>query len=104
MNKVFTLPVSTIFYVPRSVRPLSANVISTELRHAWPDGIWGFACLSLLPKAVLCTPSRGERKKLYVGGALISSWLHCWQDGELIALWLEAHSDAKSRQSTHRLQ
>ncbi len=38
MDEIITLPVSTITHVPRKIRPLLAQVISTELRHARMDG------------------------------------------------------------------
>ena len=75
IHDIITLPVSTISHVPRKVRPLLAQVISTELRHVRVNGLWGFTCLSLLPKAILRPPPRGGKKKRYVVDALISSRL-----------------------------
>ena len=83
MHDIIALPVSTISHVPRKVRPLLAQVISTELHHARVNGLWRFICLSLLLRAVLRPPLRGGKKKLYVVDVLISSCLHCWQDGDL---------------------
>ena len=95
MNDIITLPVSTISHIPRKVRPLVAQVLTAELRHACRDGIWGFVRLSLFPKAVLRTPPRGGKKKRYVVGVLLSSRLRRWQQGDLVALWAEVHADAK---------
>ena len=53
MNEIMTLPIITICHIPRCVRPLFAEVLAKELRHATYDGVWGFARLSLLPKVVL---------------------------------------------------
>ena len=99
MHEIFTLPVSTISHVPRKVRPLLAQVITTELQHARLDGLWGFTRLSLFPKAVLRPPPRGGRKKRYAVDALIVSRIRRWQDGDLEALWLEARNDSSSRRA-----
>ena len=99
MHDIITLPVSTISHVPRKVRPLLAQVISTELRHARVNGLWGFTRLSLLPKAVLRPPPSCGKKKRYVIDALISSRLRRWQDGNLQALWLEACKNSNSKRS-----
>ena len=53
--------------MPRSVWPLFAKVLSTELYHGYKSGLWGFVIKSL-----------------------ISSRLQRWQNGELIYLWQEA--------------
>ena len=66
MNEIITLPITTTCHIPRSVRPLFAEVLAKELRHAKYDGVWGFARLFLLPKAVLRCPSRGGKKKRHV--------------------------------------
>ena len=97
MDDIVTLPVSTITHIPRKVRPLVAQVLTAELRHACQNGLWGFVRLSLLPKAVLRTPPRGGKKKWYVVGVLLSSRLRRWQDKDLVTLWAEAHADAKPR-------
>ena len=85
MNDIITLPVSTISHIPRKVR---AQVLTAELHHACQNGIWGFVCLSLFPKAVLRTPPRGGKKNnmwlgysfhhVYIGGGK-GTWLHCGQ-------------------------
>jgi len=55
--------------------------------------------INLLPKTLLCTPPRGLKQKDVVG-AFLSSCLQWWQDGDLVALWTEAHVDAKTRRYT----
>ena len=100
MNEIITLSVSTISHIPRKVRPLLAQVFCNELQHAHLDGIWGFARLFLLPKAVLRPPPRGGRKKRYVVAGLIIERLHRWLNGDLEALWLEARKEASRKTST----
>ena len=94
MEEIFTLPVFTVSYIPRSVRPLFAKVLSTELYHGHKSGLWGFVRLAMFAKCVLRVPPRGGRKKRYVIKSLISSRLQRWQDGVLIDLWQEAQLDA----------
>ena len=99
MDEIVTLPVSTIGYVPRRVRPLLAEVLSAECRHARLDGLWGFVRLSLLAKAKLRAPPRGGKKKQYVVGALITARLHRWQDRDIAALWVEASNEARIKRT-----
>ena len=96
MEEIFALPVFTISHVPRSVRPLFAKVLSTELCHGYKSDLWGFVRLAMFAKCVLRVPQRGGRKKRYVIKSLISSRLHRWQNGELLDLWQEAVSEATS--------
>ena len=65
MNEIMTLPIATICHIPRSVRPLFAEVLAKELRHATYDSVWVLARLLLLPKAVLRCPSRGGKKNCF---------------------------------------
>ena len=41
INEIMTLHVDTVSHIPRSVRPLIAQVLGVELRHACLDGLWG---------------------------------------------------------------
>ena len=103
MEEVLTLPVPTISHVPRKARPLLSHVLTTELRHARQDGLGGFVRLSLIAKATLRTPPRGGRRKRYAAAAHIATRLRRWQEGDLVALWSEARSDARhSPSGTHR--
>ena len=43
MNEVMTLHADTVSHIPRSVRPLIAQVLAVKLRHACYDGLWSFA-------------------------------------------------------------
>ena len=97
MNEIVTLQVSTISHIPRKVRPLLAQVFTSEPRHARLDGLLGYIRFSLLPKVILRSPLRGRRKKRYVVEALISKRLHRWQEGDLVFLWEEARSEAKCK-------
>ena len=96
MDEIITLPVSTIVHIPKKVRPLLAQVFSSEFRHARFDGLWGFARLFLLAKAVLRSPPRGGRKKRFVVASLIQTRLRRWLDGDIISLWEESRKDAHS--------
>ena len=51
MEAVMVCPVSTVMHIPRSVRPLLAKVLSTELRNA-TSSLWGFVHLFLFAKVV----------------------------------------------------
>ena len=61
MNEVMTFRVDTVSHIPRSVRPLLAQVLAGELHHACSDGLWGFTRLFLFAKSVLRLPE--ERKR-----------------------------------------
>ena len=95
MSEIVTLSVTTVCHIPRSVRPLFAQVLAKELGHATLDGLWGFARLFMLPKAVLRCPPRGGKKKRHVVKAELLSRLQRWQAGEIASLWEDARSDAK---------
>ena len=62
MIEISALPVKTIGHIPQSVRPKLAEVLAVEFRNAIYYGIWGFARLFMLAKAVLRCPQREERK------------------------------------------
>ena len=94
MNEIMTLHVDTVSHIPRSVRPLLAQILTVELRHACSDGLWRFSRFFLFAKAVLHLPHRGGRKKRLVIHSLLTSCLHHWQEGALTALWEEARCDA----------
>ena len=63
MNEIMTLHVDTVSHIPRSVRPLLAQVLAVKLRHACSGGLWGFVRFFLFAKAVLRLPHRGGRKR-----------------------------------------
>ena len=84
MNEIITLPVTTVVHIPRSVRPLLAQVLSSELSHARLHGIWGFARFHLFAKAVLRCPPRGGRKKRLVVKSILLTRLKRWQEGILL--------------------
>ena len=66
MNEISTLFVQTVLLIPRSVRPLLAQVLAKELQYACQDRLWGFVCLYVFPKAALRAPPRGRKKNGYV--------------------------------------
>ena len=94
MDEITGLQVNTICHVPRSVRPLLAQVLSVEFYHACSNGIWGFARLFMFAKAVLRSPPRGGKKKRYVVSSILTSRLQQWQSGELVSLWEEVRGAA----------
>ena len=49
MDEISILSVSTVCHVPRNVRSLLAQVLSTELSYTCEDGVWGFARFPSLP-------------------------------------------------------
>ena len=56
------VPVATVVYVPRSIRPLLSQVLCSVLRAA-TRGVWGFVQLALFPKAVLRAPPQHSPPK-----------------------------------------
>ena len=50
MNEVVSLQVQTVAHVPKSVRPLLAEILAGELQHACFSGICFFSVSLLLPK------------------------------------------------------
>ena len=43
MNTCMTLPLTTVKHIPRSCRPLLAQILSQEFARANRDSLWGFA-------------------------------------------------------------
>ena len=73
MQEVSLLQVKTTCHIPRSVRPVLAEVLATEFRNATYHGLWGYARLHMFPKAVLrCPPRRGRKKRVVVKSLLLS--------------------------------
>ena len=99
MNEVMTLPVFTVAHVPKSVRPLLAEVLSTEFRLCATEGVLGFMRLYVFPKSVLRVPPRGGKKKRHLMKSLLTSRLKQWQSGNFVSLWLDARSDASSNRA-----
>ena len=101
MQEVSLLQVKTTGHIPRSVRPVLAEVLATEFRNATYYGLWGYARLHVLPKAVLRCPPRGGRKKYVVVKSLLLSRLERWTSGDIQSLWFEARLDADCKQSSN---
>ena len=99
MNEASMLPIPTISHIPKSVRPLVAEIMAKELLHACEDGLWGFARLFIFAKCTLRSPPRGGKKKRYVVKDLLSTRLRRWQQGDILSLWLEVRDELKSRPS-----
>ena len=97
MDEIASLRVQTVKHVPRSTRPLLAEVLSGEFLRACENGIWGFVRLFMFAKAVLRVPPRGGRKKRLVIKQLLLSRLRQWQQGNLVALWTAARQECQSR-------
>ena len=94
MEEIVVSPISTILHVPRSVRPLLAEILATELRQACSYNVWGTVHLHLLPKAILRSPPVSVKKKRVVIATLISQRLKRWNtDNDVFGLWKEALSD-----------
>ena len=94
MEEIVVSPISTILHVPRSVRPLLAETLATELRRACSYNVWGTVRLHLLPKAILRSPPVSVKKKRVVMATLIFQRLKRWStDNDVFDLWKEALSD-----------
>ena len=59
MNEVMSLPIFTVVHVPKSVRPLLAEVLSQECQLSVSHGAVGFMRLFAFAKSVLRVPSCG---------------------------------------------
>ena len=96
MENVMVCPVSTIAHVPCSVYPLLARVLSVELRKAC-SSIWGFVCLSMFAKLVLCTPSTSRSQHCrFVISSILLDRLHLWnQPGGISHLWASLQNDLR---------
>ena len=75
MEAVMVCPVSTVVHIPRSVRPLLAKVLSTELRNA-TSSLWGFVRLFLFAKVVLRMPPFRQRRRRFVLASMLMERLH----------------------------
>ena len=101
MNEVATLPVHSVLRIPRSVRPLLAQVLSGELQHACYDGIWGFLRMYMFAKAVLHAPPRAGKQKRYEVKDILSSRLRQWQECDILSLWNDARIQSTSQRGVH---
>ena len=103
MEEIATLQVTSVCHIPRHVRPLLSDVLSSELQQAINCNLWGFVRLSLFAKAVLRTPPRGGKKKRHVISACLLSRLKQWQSGDLVSLWIDARSAAGHRRNVKKV-
>ena len=51
MYKIVSLQVQTVAHIPKSVRPLLAEILVNELQQAQFSGIWGFVRLTAFAKS-----------------------------------------------------
>ena len=87
LEEVMLKPVTTISHVPRSIRPLLAEIMSQELRHASSGNIWGCIRLLMLPKATLGLPPRDSKTSHISIISLIRKRLLSWKQGNIGQLW-----------------
>jgi len=96
--------VSTVQHIPRSVHPLLAQVLTSEL-HAACSSTWGLvrllffakAVLRLPAKAVLRLPSSGRQNHRSSVHTVLSARLHTWQEPDgFMHLWEEWQRDASA--------
>ena len=89
LEKVMSVPANTVGHVPRSCRPLWAQMLTTELGHANTNNIWGIIRLLMLAKATLRLPPQGTHKNRhrFSGKPLIESRLKRWRDEGPAPLW-----------------
>ena len=92
MEEIIVSPISTISHIPRSVRPLLAETLTSELRLACSGNVWGAVLLQLFAKTVLRAPPTNARKWHLVVASLISNRLRRWNSDKTAAsgLWREA--------------
>ena len=95
MNEVMSLPIFTVVHVPKSVRPLLAEVLSQKFQLSVSHGAVGFMRLFAFTKSVLCVPSHGGKKRHHNVRNAILSCLKQWKNGDLVSLWLAARLDAR---------
>jgi len=96
MKHILVCPVNTIAHIPRSVRPLLAQVLSIELRKACTS-VWGFVRLTMFAKLVLCTPSAScSRRRRFVISSVLLDRLHLWNQSDGIChLWASLQDDLR---------
>ena len=100
MEAVMVCPVSTVVHIPRSVRPLLAKVLSTELCNA-TSSLWGFVRLFLFAKVVLRMPPFCQRRRRFVLASMLMERLHVWSHSDgLYTLWKSLQDDLCVRKST----
>ena len=98
--QIFNLPRSSVVHIPRSVRPLLAKVLSTELRNA-ASSLWGFVRLFLFAKVVLRLPPFRQRRRRFVLASMLMERLHVWSHSDgLYTLWKSLQDDLCVRKST----
>ena len=91
MSSLLNLNVHTVRYIPHTVRPLLASVLSKDLSFSMQHKLWKFIRLLLFPKLVLCSPPR-VGKKHYLIGSLLCDRLNKWKSGVdgILDLWQAA--------------
>ncbi len=98
LSKCMTLSTPTVKHVPRSCRPLLAQLLAKEFQHARRANIWGFARVFLFPKLTLSSPPRRKKKRRDIPRAVILNHLTAWKRDRIYDLWSEAIS--KQNQAT----
>ena len=87
-----TLPCVSVRHIPRSCRPLLADVLAREFSYAHQHGIWGYARVHIFAKAVLWAPAYRKKKKRLLLYSILNHRLLQWKQGNIKSLWSEASS------------
>ena len=92
--------VPMVQHIPRSVRPLLAQVLTSEL-HAACSSTWGLVRLLLFAKAVLRLPSNGRQNHRSAVHTVLSARLRTWQEPDgFLHLWEDWQQDAGARRTS----
>ena len=92
-----SLSVSTISHIPRSARPLVAQVLAAKFNNSVCNNLWGFARIFILAKSELRSSVRGGKKKIHVVSLVLQTRLRHWQAGDLVSVWMDARADARKQ-------
>ena len=112
-----SLPSTTITHIPRGVRPLWVQILSTELRHAHSSSIWGAIRVMMLAKCVLRLPPKGggipslfcyhiplsQPHPIIDKYLLLILSMTLWRGKGVVASWCEASSHSNKSQSPSKL-
>ena len=97
---IISAPIRTVSHIPRSVCPLLAEILASELHQAANGNIWASIRLFMLPKATLGLPTKRNRSRSFSASSTIRTQLLQWQAGNISQLWCTVTSQLRKHQSS----
>ena len=89
LNSCLVTRTATVTHIPRSCRPLVAELFLQELRNANKNNLQGGVRLLLFAKSTLRSPRKGGKRRRFIVSSLITKRLQQWSAGEIANLWYD---------------